>query len=212
MSTTAPVRTRVGGAACRYCDPDTAQLTTPDPLYAITGSRYGYAGNDPVNGSDPTGLFCVGDLCTDGITGTLGEAWDATGGKAVTFADEHRHQIVDVGTAVGVGVGLAACGITVVCGVAVGATAITVGGLAHLGVDQISHDPTHNFSAAQAFTHSAIAAGIAEACVFGLGSTCARALISRSSLSWDAAVLMANGYATKQFADFLARSGCSDGS
>jgi RHS repeat-associated protein len=40
----------------RYYDPATAQFTTPDPLYALTGERYGYASNDPINGSDPSGL------------------------------------------------------------------------------------------------------------------------------------------------------------
>ncbi len=34
----------------RYYDPATGQFTTPDPLNALTGERYGYAGNDPVNG------------------------------------------------------------------------------------------------------------------------------------------------------------------
>lgn len=40
----------------RYYDPTTAQFLTPDPLFAITGSRYGYAGNDPINYDDPLGL------------------------------------------------------------------------------------------------------------------------------------------------------------
>ncbi|MBS1847757.1 MAG: RHS repeat-associated core domain-containing protein, partial [Actinobacteria bacterium] len=41
----------------RYYDPATAQFTTPDPLYALTGERYGYADNDPINGEDLTGLW-----------------------------------------------------------------------------------------------------------------------------------------------------------
>ncbi len=40
----------------RYYDPATAQFTTPDPLDALTAERYGYAGNDPINRSDPMGL------------------------------------------------------------------------------------------------------------------------------------------------------------
>jgi RHS repeat-associated protein len=43
----------------RYYDPATAQFTTPDPLNALTGSRYGYAANDPINGTDPTGMFHI---------------------------------------------------------------------------------------------------------------------------------------------------------
>lgn len=40
----------------RYYDPQTSQFLTVDPLVEITGQAYSYAGNDPVNGSDPSGL------------------------------------------------------------------------------------------------------------------------------------------------------------
>jgi RHS repeat-associated protein len=40
----------------RYYNPVTAQFLTRDPLEALTGSVYGFADNDPLNGSDPTGL------------------------------------------------------------------------------------------------------------------------------------------------------------
>ena len=43
----------------RYYDPTTAQFLSPDPLFALSGDRYGYAYNDPINGSDPTGLWCA---------------------------------------------------------------------------------------------------------------------------------------------------------
>jgi len=42
----------------RYYSPSTGQFTSVDPLVAVTGSPYGYAGGDPVNESDPSGL-CV---------------------------------------------------------------------------------------------------------------------------------------------------------
>jgi RHS repeat-associated protein len=45
----------------RYYDPATGQFTTPDPLRTLTGSPYGYANNSPLNASDPTGLFSIGD-------------------------------------------------------------------------------------------------------------------------------------------------------
>ncbi len=52
----------------RYYDPTTTQFLSPDPLFSVTGDRYGYAGNDPVNGSDPLGLCslaeCAADLAT----------------------------------------------------------------------------------------------------------------------------------------------------
>jgi RHS repeat-associated protein len=58
----------------RYYDPKTAQFTTPDPLFAVTRSRYGYAANDPVNWSDPLGLFGFGTIASafQGIAGGIG--------------------------------------------------------------------------------------------------------------------------------------------
>jgi RHS repeat-associated protein len=43
----------------RYYDPATGQFLTRDPAFAQSGSFYGYAGNDPVNSIDPSGLFCL---------------------------------------------------------------------------------------------------------------------------------------------------------
>ncbi len=40
----------------RYYDPATAQFLTRDPLEAITRQPYAYAGNNPVNNTDPLGL------------------------------------------------------------------------------------------------------------------------------------------------------------
>ncbi|MGY0231467.1 DUF6531 domain-containing protein [Longispora urticae] len=40
----------------RYYDPATGQFLTRDPLVAETGAPYSYAGGDPVNASDPSGL------------------------------------------------------------------------------------------------------------------------------------------------------------
>jgi RHS repeat-associated protein len=41
----------------RTYDPATGQFPSVDPLAGITGERYGYAGENPLNFSDPTGLF-----------------------------------------------------------------------------------------------------------------------------------------------------------
>jgi RHS repeat-associated protein len=40
----------------RVYDPGTAQFTSVDPIVEDTGETYGYAGENPVNGGDPTGL------------------------------------------------------------------------------------------------------------------------------------------------------------
>jgi RHS repeat-associated protein len=46
----------------RYYDPATAQFLTVDPLADRTLSRYGYADENPVQDTDPSGLY-TGGLC-----------------------------------------------------------------------------------------------------------------------------------------------------
>jgi len=41
----------------RVYDPETAQFLSRDPLAAISGEPYSYAGDNPLNRSDPTGLL-----------------------------------------------------------------------------------------------------------------------------------------------------------
>ena len=48
----------------RYYDPTTGQFITVDPSVDQTEAQYAYAAGDPVDSSDPTGLFCVGPICT----------------------------------------------------------------------------------------------------------------------------------------------------
>jgi RHS repeat-associated protein len=43
----------------RSYDPATAQLLTRDPAEAVTLSPYAYTQDNPLNGSDPSGLLCV---------------------------------------------------------------------------------------------------------------------------------------------------------
>jgi RHS repeat-associated protein len=44
------------GSIHRYYDPTTGQFLSVDPAVSITGQPYSYAGDDPVNQADPTGL------------------------------------------------------------------------------------------------------------------------------------------------------------
>jgi RHS repeat-associated protein len=46
----------------RYYDPATGQFTSADPDAATTGEPYAYAGGDPVDATDPTGL-CAESWC-----------------------------------------------------------------------------------------------------------------------------------------------------
>jgi len=45
-----------GRTVHRYYDPTVGQFISPDPLVQETGDLYGYAGGDPVNSDDPSGL------------------------------------------------------------------------------------------------------------------------------------------------------------
>jgi len=43
----------------RYYEPATGQFLSRDPMVAMTGSPYGYVDGDPLNGTDPLGLFSL---------------------------------------------------------------------------------------------------------------------------------------------------------
>lgn len=47
----------------RYYDPSTAQFISRDPALQQTRQAYGYAGQNPLNAVDPTGLLCIGKYC-----------------------------------------------------------------------------------------------------------------------------------------------------
>jgi RHS repeat-associated protein len=51
----------------RYYDPATAQFLTVDPLVAKSGSRYGYAQQNPVQYVDPSGLLTIGACVSAGV-------------------------------------------------------------------------------------------------------------------------------------------------
>jgi uncharacterized protein RhaS with RHS repeats len=76
----------------RYYEPATAQYLTRDPVDAVTGSAYGYTGDNPLNGSDPSGLYCTrlapGEIgppsCPAGPPNLADPSEVATPGEAMT--------------------------------------------------------------------------------------------------------------------------------
>jgi RHS repeat-associated protein len=60
----------------RYYDPGTAQFLSRDPLVSLTQAPYSYAAENPLNGSDPTGLSCgwMHPLsCVSSAAGAIGQ-------------------------------------------------------------------------------------------------------------------------------------------
>jgi hypothetical protein len=73
---------------------------------SITGQPYGYANEDPTNQSDPTGMGCgiFGVVCD-----TATQAWNDTGGQAVSAVGQHWHGSAQVATVAGSGLASAVC-------------------------------------------------------------------------------------------------------
>ena len=83
----------------RYYDPATGQFLNRDLLVGMTGQPYAYANNNPLNFMDPSGL-----APWDWVADKADDAWDATGGKAVSYVNDHKVGVLKV-TSVGLGVG-----------------------------------------------------------------------------------------------------------
>jgi RHS repeat-associated protein len=80
----------------RWYDPITGQFVSVDPLVAVTGQPYEYAGDDSVNASDPSGLITVG-FCTVVGASLLGPSGFGSGCLTRTVSGG-KHQIGVVGT------------------------------------------------------------------------------------------------------------------
>lgn len=161
----------------RSYDPATGQFLSRDPIEDLTQAPYSYAGNNPANLVDPTGLCGWRDPwnCAD-------DAWDATGGRVVSWAKRNRHTIIDVATA---GAGATAftlfCAGTAGTGCAVALGGVALGGAgAHLGSDAVFKDQ-HNMSMKGAVWHSMVSTGAGAVCGWTFGQGCAGATLGRNA-------------------------------
>jgi RHS repeat-associated protein len=67
----------------RYYDPETGQFLSVDPLVAATQQAYAYAANDPLDGTDPSGLWRYGpqgQVCNGSGQCNTGAVNENTGG------------------------------------------------------------------------------------------------------------------------------------
>jgi len=116
----------------RYYDPTTGQFIGVDPLVSQTGQPFSYAGNDPVNNSDPLGLCSVWNPFASGSCFKSG--WDSMSGKAqladatlpITLPLTVLAAVTGVGALAGVGVLGASEGAT--AGLAFGSGVAATGG------------------------------------------------------------------------------------
>jgi RHS repeat-associated protein len=96
-------RSRVTCRVHRYYDPTTGQFLTVDPLVAQTNQPFSYANDDPVNGSDPSGLHDCGWTDPEGCVANAGA-------DTAHFVATHK-KAIEVGAGIALGVAAAATGV-----------------------------------------------------------------------------------------------------
>jgi RHS repeat-associated protein len=64
----------------RWYEPQTATFDTPDPMAAVSGAPYNYAKGDPIDNTDPTGMYTVG-VCGGAAAGAAAIAGIAINGS-----------------------------------------------------------------------------------------------------------------------------------
>ena len=74
----------------RYYDPTTGQFISVDPDVASTGQPYSFAGSDPINESDPNGLFFMGDGGQTAGINSAGVPIDNSDNAAIQNAEDSR--------------------------------------------------------------------------------------------------------------------------
>ncbi|MGC1239751.1 MAG: RHS repeat-associated core domain-containing protein, partial [Acidimicrobiales bacterium] len=84
----------------RYYDPTTGEFVSVDPDVSETGQPYAYAGDDPVDGTDPLGLCFLGGSWCNGIQNTIATSFDSFRHQTASLADYPADVILSAGTAI----------------------------------------------------------------------------------------------------------------
>ncbi|MHB8289582.1 MAG: RHS repeat-associated core domain-containing protein [Acidimicrobiales bacterium] len=114
----------------RYYDPMLREFISVDPAVATTGTPYAYAGNNPVNGADPSGLMCWQAL-EFGITSSSRQCWSSGYAKTGHFVATHK--VLDGIVLGAIGVATGGAGFLVegtVATLALGVAAVATGSVA----------------------------------------------------------------------------------
>ena len=154
----------------RYYDPSTGQFLSVDPLVGITDQPYQYAGGDPVNFIDPLGLsWCswspVGCGEVQKVTHDTVQAWNDTGGKAVSYVHQHWRGIAQTAIVVGAAVGTGLC-VAATDGLCLAATPF-IGGLVGTATYSLSGGQHTAGGYAQAFGEGGLVGSLALICATG---------------------------------------------
>jgi RHS repeat-associated protein len=151
----------------RYYDPTTGQFLSRDPLQEITGQPYSYANDNPINGTDPTGLDCgitdPGGCINDTVAGgvSLGASALNTVGQGLAAAAPVAAPILDAGAGVGCVAFTAAC--PAILGVNTGVQEVLVGAQAAYTPGYSASDAlAAQGSIATGYALGALGAGAAE--------------------------------------------------
>jgi RHS repeat-associated protein len=97
----------------RYYDPATGQFLNRDPLEAVTREPYGYVGGNPLNGTDPLGLFGFSSI-TNFVAKhakVIGQALDV--GATILSAAALAADATGVGAPVGLILGASSAGLSI---------------------------------------------------------------------------------------------------
>jgi RHS repeat-associated protein len=136
----------------RYYDPASGQFISRDPLTAATRQPYSYVADNPLNATDPTGLFGVADLLhpiglvAGGLAGLVGGAHDYLIGA---------QSDLDAGLGGDYGRGLAGVGKSF----AVASVFVGVGGLVRGGISLLAAEDA---SMGMSFTDSQVQSQLAQ--------------------------------------------------